>query len=117
MTHPLDTHSANIDALLTLVKDLVSITDKLIEGTGNDQFDTVTELTEVREGTVEHLDKVHRTIAESGGVPEPIVKELQTMLSLLNERSAVLNRTILEKSESLVSTIHAVQQNRFYGSK
>lgn len=117
MTHQLDAQSANIDELLTLVKELVSITDKLIDETGNDQFDAVTELTEQREGKVEHLDRVHRSITDEGAVPEPVVKQLQTVLSLLNERSAVLNKTILEKSESLVSTIHAVQQKRFYGSK
>ncbi len=117
MTHQLNAQSANIDELLTLVKEIVSITDRLIDETGNDQFDAVTELTEERGGKVAHLDRVHREITASGTVPEPLAKELQTVLSLLGERSAVLNRTILEKSDSLVATIHAVQQNRFYGSK
>lgn len=117
MTPQLNVQSANIDELLTLVKELVSITDRLIDETGNDQFDAVTELTEQRGGKVEDLDRVHREIKEHGAVPEPIEKELQTVLALLGERSAILNRTILEKSDALVATIHAVQQNRFYGSK
>lgn len=120
MTPQLDAHSANIDELLMLVKELVTITDRLIDETGNDQFDAVTQLTGEREGKVERLGNVHRTIAASDTAPaqgasDETVKELQTALTLLGERSAVLNKTILEKSESLVSTIHAVQQNRFYG--
>ncbi len=125
MTPQLNEQSANIDELLSLVKELVSITDRLIDETGNDQFDAVTRLTGEREEKVELLGRVHRTVAASEPAPMPLeavgaermVKELQTALTLLGERSAVLNKTILEKSESLVSTIHAVQQNRFYGTK
>lgn len=109
----------NINEMLRLVQELVTVTDRLIAETENDQFETVGELTGERETMVNRLDRLHT----EGGTPAGTAagsdeerKELHDAIAQLNERSSMLNRTILAKSESLVSTIRALNKNRFYGS-
>jgi predicted trehalose synthase len=105
--------------MLRLVQELVTVTDRLIAETENDRFDTVGELTGERETMVNRLDKLHTEVPRPAGTPagsEEEQKELRAAIAQLNERSSLLNRTILAKSESLVSTIRALNKNRFYGS-
>lgn len=95
--------------ILAMVRDLIAITDRLIDGTENDRFEEVTTLTDERQKIVDLLEgKGPRTEGEQ------MAEELRSAVKQLSERSAMLNRAMLGKSETLVSAIHALNQKRFY---
>ena len=95
--------------LLAMLRDLIALTDRLIDGTENDRFDEVTGLTEERQKIVDLLEGMGPRTER-----DQMAEELRSAVKQLSERSAMLNRTMLGKSETLVSAIHALNQKRFY---
>jgi hypothetical protein len=101
--------------LLTLLNALSNVTQQLTDGTEKNEFESLTDLVQQRENKIHQLQKFDvETYRESNaGV---IDEEVRRALADVNERSRIMQETIVHKSKSLLTTLTSLQHNRYYSS-
>lgn len=105
---------ASGENILSLLNNIIAITEEMIGVMEEGSSEEMEHLTALRQQCIDRLQAGH---TPSGPVPPMDGTEVRQVITQLNDITGRLTEQMEERSSSLISTINAMQHKRYYGNE